>query len=53
VEEVASGEVMSAGANLIYWNGRNRNGEIVQDGLYMVTVRASDRKETKTLAVVR
>jgi hypothetical protein len=53
VEEVASGEVMNAGANLIYWNGRNRIGEIVEDGLYMVTVRASDRKETKTLAVVR
>jgi hypothetical protein len=53
VEEVASGEVMNAGANLIYWNGRDRNGDIVEDGLYMVTVRANERKETKTLAIVR
>jgi ligand-binding sensor domain-containing protein len=53
VEKLVSGEAMNAGANLIYWNGRNRDGEIVEDGLYMVTVRASDRKETKTLAVVR
>jgi ligand-binding sensor domain-containing protein len=53
VSEVVSGEKFGAGANLVQWNGRGRNGEIVDDGVYMVTVEAMGRKSVKPLAVVK
>ncbi len=53
VREVASGQQMGAGTNLLRWDGRNTSGQVVEDGLYLVTVEAMGEKQVKTLAVVR
>ena len=53
IREVAAGQPMQAGENLIHWDGTDRNGGIVVDGVYLVTVEALGRTETKTLAVVK
>ncbi|UCF78744.1 MAG: hypothetical protein JSW03_00245 [Candidatus Eiseniibacteriota bacterium] len=53
VREIVSGEDMGAGTNLLRWNGRNTGGQVVEDGLYLVTVEALGEKQVKTLAVVR
>jgi ligand-binding sensor domain-containing protein len=53
VREVAHGVTMGPGANLVRWDGRDRAGEVVADGLYLVAVEALGRTQTRTLAVVR
>ncbi len=53
VREVVSGQYMGAGANLVRWDGRNTNGQVVEDGLYLLSVEALGEKQVKTLAVVR
>jgi ligand-binding sensor domain-containing protein len=53
VREVASGQYMGAGANLVRWDGRDRGGEIVEDGIYLLSVEALGEKQVKTIAVVR
>ncbi len=53
VREVMSGEVMGAGANLVRWDGRDVAGEIVGEGLYIVSVEALGNKQAKTVSVVR
>ena len=53
VREVATGQPMGAGANLVRWDGRSTDGSAVEDGLYLVTVEALGGRQTQTLAVVR
>jgi hypothetical protein len=53
VREVVSGETMGPGASLVRWDGRDRGGVYVADGLYLVTVEALGRIQRKTLAIVR
>jgi hypothetical protein len=53
IREVIAGQQLGAGANLVRWDGRDRDGGVVVDGMYLVTVEALGRSETKTLAVVR
>ncbi len=53
VREVASGSSFGPGANLVRWDGRDRAGSVVTDGLYLVTVEALGQTQTKSLAVVR
>ena len=53
VREVATGLSLGAGANLVRWDGRDRQGAVVEDDLYVVTVEALGEKRTQTLAVVR
>jgi ligand-binding sensor domain-containing protein len=53
IREVASGVPLQAGENLISWDGVDRNGGYVVDGVYLVTVEALGQIQTKTLAVVK
>ena len=53
VREVASGQPMNAGANLVRWDGRDSDANLVQAGVYLVVVEALGKKEVKTLAVAR
>jgi hypothetical protein len=53
VRDVASGASFGPGANLVLWDGRDRAGAMVTDGLYLVTVEALGQTQTRTLAVVR
>ena len=53
VREVASGQPMNAGANLVRWDGRDSEANQVEDGLYLVVVEALGKTQTKTVAIVR
>jgi len=53
VREVVSGQRMPPGASLVRWDGRDRAGVPVTDGLYLVSVQAQGLTERKTIAVVR
>ncbi len=52
VRELASGVSLSAGANMIRWDGRDRDGRMVHEGLYLVSVEAMGTVQTRTVAVV-
>ena len=53
VSTVVNGQTMNAGDNIVRWDGRARDGRMVNDGLYMVSVEALGQRESRTLAVVR
>jgi hypothetical protein len=53
MREVAAGRPMSAGANVVRWDGRDGDGRLAADGVYVVTIEALGRRETQTLALVR
>jgi flagellar hook assembly protein FlgD len=53
VREVVAGQSFGPGANLVRWDGRDREGSVVADGIYLVTVEALGQTRTQTLAVVR
>lgn len=53
VKELVSTETLNAGVNLVRWNGRDLNGLVVPDGLYLVSVEALGHRQTATIAVVR
>jgi len=53
IRDVVSGEYLGAGANQVLWDGLDRDGGVVVDDLYLVTVEALGRTQTKTLAVVK
>jgi hypothetical protein len=53
ISEVATGLELNAGENLIRWDGRDRDGVTVRDGVYFVIVEALGRTEMKSLAVVK
>jgi len=44
---------LGAGSNLIRWDGTDRYGQIVGDGIYLVTVGALGHTERRPLAVVK
>ncbi|MBN2104232.1 hypothetical protein JW835_09360 [bacterium] len=43
---------MNPGMNVVHWDGRDGNGDIVPGGLYIVTVQAGDRMMKKTVSVL-
>lgn len=53
VKDVAVGQTFGHGANLVRWDGTDRGGSVVPDGLYLVTVEAMGQVERRPLAVVR
>ncbi len=50
---MVSGETMTAGANLVRWDGRDDNTNTAPDGLYLISVETMGSRETKTMSVVR
>ena len=52
VRELASGVSLNAGANMVRWDGRDREGRMVREGLYLVSVEALGTVQTRTVAVV-
>lgn len=53
VRELAEGTMLGAGANLLFWDGRDGDGRPVDDGVYVVGVQALGETQQKTVAVVR
>ena len=53
VRELAQGTILSAGANLVYWDGLDQNGRPVEDGVYLVGVEALGEVLQKQVGVVR
>ena len=44
---------MLPGRNLLLWDGKDKDGDIVSSGLYIVVVSAGDKRAEKVVAVVR
>jgi hypothetical protein len=42
---------MSRGVNVVYWDGRDDDKDIIASDLYIVTITAGDATVTKTVAV--
>jgi flagellar hook assembly protein FlgD len=53
VRQLASGSAMAPGANVVRWDGRDRDGRIASPGIYLVHVDALGQRRTATLAVAR
>jgi flagellar hook assembly protein FlgD len=53
VRAVAREAPLGSGENLLYWDGRDGEGRIVEDGLYVVSVEAMGETRTEAIAVVR
>lgn len=53
VRELLSGSELSAGVNVLRWNGRDDSGALVPDDLYLVSVEAGSERRQATLSVVR
>jgi hypothetical protein len=53
IRQLISSQSLSAGANLVRWDGRDEDGRIVRDGVYLVGVEALGEVQKRTLAVVR
>jgi ligand-binding sensor domain-containing protein len=43
---------LGPGRNVVYWDGRDGNGEVVPSGLYLVTIKAEGETDVKSVAVV-
>jgi hypothetical protein len=53
IREVVAGQSFQAGDNLIHWDGTDRDGSSVLDGVYVVTVESLGQTLKGTLAVVK
>jgi len=53
VRELAANATLSAGDNMVRWDGKDSSGRVVLDGVYLVTVQALGTTLKQTLAVVR
>jgi ligand-binding sensor domain-containing protein len=53
VRQVESARELGAGANVLRWDGRDADGEVAGDGIYLISVEAFGKRETRTVAVVR
>jgi ligand-binding sensor domain-containing protein len=51
--EVVHGATMGPGANLVWWDGADRGGRVVEEGMYVVTVEALGERRQQTLAIVK
>jgi hypothetical protein len=52
MREVMAGRTLEPGANLVWWDGRDSGGGVVEDGLYVVTIEALGQSRKNALAVV-
>ena len=43
---------LNSGRNVVYWDGRDGNGDTVPSGLYLVTVEAEGKTDVRSVAVV-
>jgi hypothetical protein len=53
MKSVATDLQLAAGENVLTWNGRNDEGDMVPDGAYVVSVKAGGAHMTQVIAVVR
>jgi len=53
VRQLADGTPMGAGANLMRWDGTDRDGRPAVSGLYLVALEAFGLRRTSTLVVIR
>ncbi|MDA0745307.1 MAG: hypothetical protein O2954_02240 [bacterium] len=52
VREVVLARRMSEGLNTVQWDGRDRNGKAVRDGVYVVVIEAEGRAANQTVGVL-
>ena len=52
IAEVEKGRALNAGLNTVRWDGKDRNGKAVRDGIYIVVIDAGGKATNKTVAVL-
>ena len=52
VREVILNRRLNAGLNIVQWDGRDREGRLVRDGIYIVAIEAGGQAARKTVAVL-
>ncbi len=52
VNVLLENERMSHGNNVVYWDGKDQQGEFCVSGLYIVTIQAEEKMATKTVVVL-
>ena len=52
IRVAAADRELNAGLNVVTWDGKDRNGDVVTDGLYVAVVQAGDEAADKTVAVL-
>ena len=52
VRALKENEAMCYGNKVVFWNGKNKWGKFCVSGLYIVTIQAEDKMETKTVVVL-
>ncbi len=52
IRELVLGRMLNSGLNVVQWDGRDRNGQVVGDGLYVVVVEAGGQGARKIVAVL-
>src|SRR5262249_13960148 len=53
VRTLADGELMSPGSNVVRWDGRDGDGKLASDGLYLISVGARGETHSLSVALVR
>ena len=52
VAEVEKGRALNAGLNTVRWDGKDRNGRTVRNGIYIVVIDAGGKTADKTVGVM-
>ena len=52
IREVGIDVSLNAGLNVLQWDGKNRDGQVVKDGIYLVVVDVDGRSANKTVGVI-
>ena len=52
IREVTLGQRLNAGLNVVQWDGRDRNRQVVKDGIYVVVIEAGGQGAKKMVAVL-
>ncbi|MDP6775704.1 MAG: FlgD immunoglobulin-like domain containing protein, partial [Candidatus Latescibacteria bacterium] len=52
IREIAAGRRMNAALNTVQWDGRDRHGRVVRDGIYVVVVEAEGSAVNRTVGVL-
>ena len=53
IAKLVNGENRSAGVNIIEWNGRNSDGNIVASGSYLAYIQAGTQTDKRKILVVK
>ena len=52
IREIVNGQRLNSGLNTVRWDGQDRNGQVVGDGIYIVVILAEGKAANRTVGVL-